>query len=82
MHIFLFINIVLNSFGKMPLGVFSENPYEFDPFSQYIHIDRDESLYETQYCLGHVTFGLQESFLLKPNSPHIQHRATCIPTNQ
>lgn len=47
----------MDSWGKLPSGIFSENFYEFGAFSQCFHLERNGRHYPTQYCMGN--FGIK-----------------------
>lgn len=57
MHIkFNFAYSVLDAWGKVPSAILSGNLYDFGGFSECFHIDINNTLYKTQYCLGHAIF--------------------------
>ncbi|XP_031639007.1 nose resistant to fluoxetine protein 6-like [Contarinia nasturtii] len=47
---------IVDSWGKIPSGLLNGNFYELGEFSQCLNIDRNGKRYETQYCLGQLTF--------------------------
>lgn len=49
---------VLDSWGKLPSGVFSGNFYEFGDFAECLNIHRNGTLYKAQYCLEELILQL------------------------
>ncbi|XP_031616894.1 nose resistant to fluoxetine protein 6-like [Contarinia nasturtii] len=76
---------ILDSWGKIPSGVFSGNTHDYGMFSQCMKIKQDREVYETQYCLGQLFYDLDEkiasklyrrydsSKLVLPDMVHIQN---------
>lgn len=64
MNLIFSLKIVLDSWGKLPSGIFSGNSFEFGAFSQCFHLERDGLHYPTQYCLATITFSMKD---LLPN---------------
>lgn len=48
----MFVYPVVDSWGKLPSALLSGNFYDFGGFSECFHITRNNSGYQTQYCLG------------------------------
>lgn len=49
-----FLCLVVDAWAKIPSTVLSGNMFEFGGFSECFHIERDQELYKTQYCLGYM----------------------------
>ncbi|XP_055303304.1 O-acyltransferase like protein-like isoform X2 [Sitodiplosis mosellana] len=58
---------IVDAWGKMPSGILNGNLYDLGAFSQCLHIERNEEVYRTQYCMAHVIFDL-EDFISAPIS--------------
>lgn len=65
MSIFNNYNSIIN------LGLFSGNFHEFGEFEQCFNIKRNGELYETQYCLGHLSFNATD-WLQQESHRHIK----------
>lgn len=52
--------LVYDAWAKMPSGILNGNFMEFGSFAQCFNVKRNEQIYETQYCLGHLTFHSDE----------------------
>lgn len=59
MDIFDFL-LVFDAGGKTPSGIMNGNFMEFGSYAQCFNVKRNERVYETQYCLGHLTFHSHE----------------------
>ncbi|XP_031627930.1 nose resistant to fluoxetine protein 6-like [Contarinia nasturtii] len=47
---------ILDSWGKIPSGIFNGNLFEFGEFSECLNIERNGKQFKTQYCLGQLFF--------------------------
>lgn len=52
------VELVLDSWGKLPSGILNGNGFEFGSFSQCFDIDKNGEQYKTKYCLAQTTFHL------------------------
>ncbi|XP_031636343.1 nose resistant to fluoxetine protein 6-like isoform X2 [Contarinia nasturtii] len=52
---------IVDSWGKLPSGIFSGNTHDFGSYFQCLEIKR----YETQYCLGRLFYDLEEKIASK-----------------
>lgn len=50
------LNPVLDAWGKIPSAFLEGNSYSFGGFSECFHIERDDELYNTKYCMGQLEF--------------------------
>lgn len=53
--VFRFV-LVFDAWAKMPSGIINGNFMDFGSYAQCFDVKRNERVYETQYCLGHLTF--------------------------
>lgn len=44
----------MDAWGKLPSAVFSGNSFEFGGFSECFHIEKDQQIYNTKYCMGNL----------------------------
>ncbi|XP_031623576.1 nose resistant to fluoxetine protein 6-like [Contarinia nasturtii] len=56
---------IVDSWGKIPSGVFSGNTHDFGSFSQCLKIRHNDKVYETQYCLGRLFYDVEEKIASK-----------------
>lgn len=63
--------LAVDSWGNFPSGIFGGNFFDLGSFSQCFHIIRNESAYESQYCIGQLKFrGQIEMNTVKPQLVH------------
>lgn len=67
------MNSVIDSWGKIPSGIFDGNFYEFGAFSQCLNIERYGDSYKTKYFLGHLIFNLSGMSTAKSYQMKINH---------
>lgn len=48
--------LVVDAWGKLPSAIFQGNLFEFGGFSECFHIERNENVYKTQYCMADLVF--------------------------
>lgn len=48
------VTAVLDAWGKIPSGFFEGNLFELGAFSECFHIERENELYQTKYCMANL----------------------------
>lgn len=66
----LLVYSVLDAWGKIPSALADGNLYSLGGFSECFHIERNDVLYESKYCLGKLEFNSNGSSSAYQRSPN------------
>lgn len=59
MNLFFCEKLVVDAWGKAPSSVLEGNFFELGGFSECFHIERNNSHYESKYCMGQFELDLK-----------------------
>lgn len=57
----------MDAWGKIPSGILEGNYQDFGSFSECFHIERNNELYKSKYCMAKVDFGWKGRPALQPS---------------